>query len=87
MFGVDEGCDAALFLGLGDDVQGEGCLTTRLGAVDFDDAALGDSLTAQGDVERQAAGRNAFDSLDVVGAERHDRAFAELLFDRGNRVP
>jgi hypothetical protein len=41
VLGVYERGEAAGLLGLGDDVQGEGGLTARLGAIDLDDAALG----------------------------------------------
>ena len=41
---------------------------------------------AQGDVQRQAAGRDAFDRPKLVARQRHDRAFAELLFDGGDRI-
>ena len=61
VFGVDEGGDAAGLLGLGDHVQGERGLAARFGAEDFDDAAARKALAAEGDVERQAAGRDAFD--------------------------
>ena len=52
----------------------------------FDDAAAGNALAAQGDVERQAAGRDALDRHELIAGQRHDRAFAELLFDGGDRV-
>ena len=71
VFGVDEGGDAAGLLGLGDDVQGERRLAARFGAEDFDDAAAGKALAAQGDVERQAAGR---DALDLAAACRRPGA-------------
>ena len=63
VLGVDEGRDAAGPLGLGDDVQGERRLAARFRAKDLDDAAAGNALPAQGDVERQAAGR---DPVDLV---------------------
>ena len=66
MLGIDERGDAAGLLGLGDDVQGERRLAAGFGAEDFDDAAAGNALAAQGDVERQAAGGNAFDGHETV---------------------
>ncbi len=81
VLGVDEGGDAAGLLGPGHDVQGQRGLAARFGAEDLDDAALGNALAAQGDIQRQAAGRNAFDLHGGADAQRHDRAFAELLFD------
>ena len=65
VLGVDEGGDAAGLLGLGDDVQGERGLAARFGAEDFDDAAAGNALAAEGDVERQAAGGDALDAADA----------------------
>ena len=68
VLGVDEGGDAAGLLGLGDGVQGERRLAARLGAEDLDDPAAGHALAAQGDVERQAAGRDALDGGVALSA-------------------
>ena len=57
VFGVDEGGDAALALGLGHGVQGEGRLAAGFRSEDLDDAAVGNALAAQGQVQREAAGR------------------------------
>ena len=59
MLGVDEGGHAALLLGVGDGVQGDGRLAARFRAEDFDDAAARQALAAQGDVQAQGAGGDA----------------------------
>ncbi len=64
MLGVDERGDAARFLGLGDHVQGQRGLAARFGAKDLDDAAAGNALAAEGQVERQAAGGDALECGD-----------------------
>ena len=87
VLGVDEGRDAAGPLGGGHGVEGERRLAARLGAEHLDDAAAGKSLAAEGEVDRQAAARDALDRRLGVGAQRHDRAVAELLLDLGERVP
>ena len=79
MLGVDDRGDAAGFLGLSRDVQGERRFAARFGAENLDDAAAGNALAAESHVERQAAGGNAANGERAVAAERHDRAFAELL--------
>jgi hypothetical protein len=62
VFGVDEGAGGTVFLGFGDDRQGQRGLTRRFRAVDFDDTAFWQAADAQGDVQAQRAGgdgRNA----------------------------
>ena len=61
VLGVDEGGDAALALGLGHGVQGEGRLAARFRPEDLHDAAVRYALAAQRQVQRKAAGRNAGD--------------------------
>ena len=61
VLGVDERGDAALALGLGDDVQGQRRLAAGLRAEDFADPTAGDPLAAQGKVQGEAAGRDAGD--------------------------
>ena len=51
MLGVDEGRDAAPFLGLGDDVLRQRRLAGGLGAEDLDDAPARDAADAQREVE------------------------------------
>ena len=86
VLGVDHRGNAAGLLGLGSDVQSERRLAARLGSEDLDDAAARQASAAEGDVERQAAGRDALDRQQLIAGQRHDRAFAKLLFDRGDRV-
>src|SRR5262245_59251107 len=81
VLGVDNGGDSAGFLGLSGDMQGEGRFAARFGAEDLDDAAAGDALTTEGDVEREAAGGNARNGERAIAAQRHDRPLAELFFD------
>ncbi len=81
MLGIDKGAGAALLLGLGHDLQRQRRLARRLGAINFDDAALGQAADAQRDIEPQRTGRNRLDIDLVVGAEPHDRPLAEGLVD------
>ena len=53
VFGIDKGGDAAASLGLGHDVQGERRLAAGLRAKDFHNAAVGNALAAQGQVQRR----------------------------------
>src|SRR5580698_9505625 len=80
------GGDAAEFLGFGYDLQSERGFTAGFRAVDFDDAAAGETADAQREVERQAAGRNDADRHQHVAvAQAHDRTLAVVLFDLRNR--
>src|SRR5262245_54615039 len=82
MLGVDEGRHAALLLRLGDDLQRERGLARRLRTEHLDDAAAWDAADAEGIVEADGAGRDRGDLRDdILGAQAHDRALAELLFD------
>ena len=81
VLGVDEGRDAARFLGAGDDGQGEGGLAGGFGAEDLDDPPAGDAASAEGEVEGEGAGRDAGDGEVGVLVEPHDRALAEGLLD------
>ena len=47
VFGIDEGCDTAELLGFGNGMQGERRLAGGFGAVDFDDAAAGETSNAE----------------------------------------
>ena len=86
VLGVDERADAAALLRLRDRVQRERGLARGLRSVDLDDAAARQPADAERDVERQRSGRHDLDLLGLLfGAEPHDRALAELLFDRGDR--
>ena len=55
VLGVDVGADAAVALGLGHHVHGEGGLARGLRAVDLDDPAPGQAADAEGQVEGQRA--------------------------------
>ncbi len=81
VLGVDEGAGGAILLGFGDDRQGQRGLTRRFRTVDFDDTALWQTTNAQGNVQAQRAGRDGRDSLALVVAHAHYRAFTELTFD------
>ena len=61
VLGVDVGADAAVALGLGHDVHGEGGLARRLRAEDLDDPAPGQAADAEGEVERERAGGDGLD--------------------------
>ena len=68
VLGVDVGADAAVALRLGHHVHGEGGLAGRLGPVDLDDPAPGQTADAEGEVEGECTGG---DGLDVhVGLAR-----------------
>ncbi len=78
--------DAALLLGLGNDLQGERGLARRFRTVNLDDAAARQAADAERDVEAQRAGRDGLDVVGaIVGAEAHDRALAEVLVDLRER--
>ena len=81
VLGVDVGADAAVALGLGDHVHGEGRLARRLRAEDLDDAAAGQAADAEREVERERAGGDGRDPDVALLAEPHDGALAELLLD------
>ena len=85
MLGVDVGAHAAVALGLGDHVHGEGGLPGRLRAVDLDDPTAGQAADAEGDVERQRAGGDGGDADVAVLAQPHDGALAVLLLDLAER--
>ena len=83
VLGVDEGCDAASLLHIGDDVKRERGFARRLGAVDFDDAASGEPADAERDIESDGAGGDDRHRCAVVGAQAHDAALAELSVNLG----
>ena len=84
VLGVDEGGEAAGLLGLGDDLEGDGGFTGAFRAEYLDDAATGNAADAEGGVEGDGTGGDDGDGTDgFLGAEAHDRAFAELLVELG----
>ena len=82
---VDEGHLAALFLGLGEDVEGQRGLTAGFRSEHLDDTAARHTAHAQRQVEAEAAGRDGVHLHGGVIAQLHDGALAELLFDLGQR--
>jgi hypothetical protein len=75
----------AATLRLGDDVQGEGRLTGRFGAVHLDDAAARDAADSERDVQGQGAGRDDVDVLSLHVAETHDRPLSVGSLDLSER--
>ena len=86
VFRVDHRGNAAGLLSLGSNMQSKRGLAARLRSKDLDNAAAWQASASEGDVERQAARRDALDRQQLIAGQRHDRAFAKLLFDRGDRV-
>ena len=81
MFHVDIGCRSAQFLGFSHDVLAEGGLAGGFRAIDLGDAAARDAADAQGDIQRERAGRDGFDRHMVGIAQQHDRAFTVTFGD------
>ena len=79
MLGVDEGRDAALFLRLGDGMDGQRGLTRRLRAIDFYHSAAGIAANAQGHVEPDGARGDDIHILHLLVAHPHDGAFTEIF--------
>ena len=63
MLGVDERGNAALTLGLGNDMQGQRGLSRGLGTVNFRYPALGDAAHSQGQIQGNGTRRNNRDGL------------------------
>ena len=82
---VDEGHLAALFLGLGEDMEGQRGLTAGFRSEHLDDTAARHTAHAQRQIEAEAAGRDGVHLHGGVIAQLHDGALAELLFDLGQR--
>ena len=86
LVGREGGVVAAVLLGVGHRVQGDGGLAAGLGPEQLDDPPLGEPPAPQGQVERDRAGG---DPLDLQGrplAQLHDGAGPERLLDRADRV-
>src|SRR4029453_15231416 len=84
VLGMEEGAGAATFLRLGHQVQGQGGLARRFGAVDLDDPAARHTADAERQIEaeRPRGQRGNVVIREVAGLpELHDRALAELLLD------
>ena len=85
MLSVNERRRAARTLRARNRVQGDRGLTGRLGAVNLNDAALGESAHAERHIKGEAAGGDYLDGRAVVVAQAHDGALAELLVDLRER--
>ena len=86
MLGVDESRRPAEFLHLGDDLKRQRCLAGRFRTVNLDDPPARQAADTQRNVKTERAGRNHLQILfDAALAHFHDRAFAELPFDLGQR--
>ena len=85
MFGIDESGLAAKLLGFGDDLQGERSLTAGFRAVDFDNAAAGESADTESSIDGEAAARDdVHGNKDILAAEPHDGTFTVRLLDDGD---
>lgn len=84
MFDVDECGEAAAFLGLGNDGQGEGRFPRGFRAEDFDDPAPREAADAQGAIDEEVAGWDDVHIGTFVVAEAHDGSLAEFFLDVGD---
>ena len=85
MLGVDVGGGSAGLLGVRYDVEAEGSLTTRLGAVDLGDSAAWDSTDADSGIEVDRASRDRVDAHALGRAHLHNGALPVVLFDLRDR--
>ena len=81
MLGIDEGSNTASLLSLCDGMDGQCCLTRRFRTIDLDDTSPWITAYAQCIVESDTTRRNYLDILDVLIAEFHDRALAEVFLN------
>ena len=86
VLGIDEGRDSAGLLGIGHRVEGDSRLARRLRAVDFDDAATGQTADAEGDVEGRGTGGNDFDRRAGPITKAHDGTLAVGAVDLRHRI-
>jgi len=81
VFRIDEGRQAVLPLGLGDDVEGQRCLAARFRTIDLDDPSPGHAAHSQGDVQAEGS-RGNYRDIDLLRSPQlHDGPFAELPLD------
>ena len=80
---IDKGHFAALFLGFGQDMEGQRGLTTGFRSKHLDNTAAGHTAHAQRQVQAQAARGDGIHLHGGVVAQLHDGALAKLLFDLG----
>ena len=83
MLCVHEGHLAALLLGLGQHVKGQGGLTGGFRPIDLNDASLGKTAHTQRQIQRQGAGGDHINIHFNLVPQTHDAALAEILFDLG----
>ncbi len=76
VFRIDKRGHAALFLGLGDYLQGQGGLARGFRAVDLGDPPPGDSAYSQGDIQADGPGGNGRYGLMCPVGQAHDRSLA-----------
>jgi hypothetical protein len=81
MFGIDKGGNASLFLSMGHGVKGQGCLSRRLGAENFDHTPTGQTADTQRPVQFNGSGGDDGNVFDGACTQLHDGALAELAFD------
>ena len=81
MLDVNEASEAASFLGLGDNGEGECGFAGTFGAEDFDDSAAREATDAEGAVYEDVAGRNDFYFRSGVVAESADGLLAVIFCD------
>ena len=79
MLGVDDGADAPLLLGLGDDVDRERGLTGGLRSVDFSDTATRQTSDSEGEVESDGSCGNGLHVGHFIISETHQGSGAEIL--------
>ena len=81
MLCIDKGCNTASLLCLGNGVDGQRGLTTRLRTIYLDDTSLGIASHAQCSVQTYRAGGDHLYILDFLFAHTHDRALAEVFLN------
>ena len=87
MLRINKGTDATGFLLFCNAVQCQRGLTGRLWPINFDDTPHWQAANAKRDIKAKRASRARPNILDCpFGAQLHDRPFAELTFDLGQRA-
>ena len=87
MLRIDEGTHAARLLGIGNYVQHHRSFAGRFRAVNLNDAPLGHAANAEGQIQREGSGGDAFDTgLRIRIAQSHDAAFTKGLGDLRERA-
>jgi hypothetical protein len=85
MLGIDEGADAALLLCLGHAMQRQRGLAGRFRPENLDHPPPRQTADTERNIQPERTGRDRFDLDPVALAELHDRAFAKLALDLGER--